>query len=635
MQAARVAQLKAMDAAALMAELRALSDAGGSVDEQVRCCSYLYDRRENGHASLPTGEAAEDAVRAVVPALSRGVQHATLQVAACIALGMLVLEAPATSATAGAAGGVTAVMAALRAHLGNARVQSAACFALAHLVALDAPIRATAVAAGGVTAALAAMTRHAADLKVATHACLALSHLILNHPQSAAEALHGSTVTAVLAAMRAFPADEELQLGCCCVLSHLAGAAGTLGGACFDAAVVDAALTAMRAHAGAHALQGHGCTLLTRVLRDDRNADAAWVRRGGEALALITAALRTHQDDVHVLTIGCMALSFVMLYTEDNKRTAGIADAIEAVVAAMRAFPAAVNAADMADLQPNALSALANMCRDVRDNQVAAAAAGALEVIVSAMRMHASNGDVQSAGCLALGTLVGGVPASQTRAGELGGVEAMVAALRCCAVALPAVHRPRFLHGWNELMSLLLRDHPINKHKAVTAGAIETVLACMPLAADVDDDVAATVLHSTCVVMRSLVIGGGHEARAVLAGVLEVLEAQTGRSVDVETARVQLIRGLQPAAQRHDAAPCAVAICQRCGAARTCGVMCALPGCGARTRDGGAKKLLRCGTCRAACYCGAAHQREDWRRHKGSCVAPARADDPAAGASGS
>jgi hypothetical protein len=54
--------------------------------------------------------------------------------------------------------------------------------------------------------------------------------------------------------------------------------------------------------------------------------------------------------------------------------------------------------------------------------------------------------------------------------------------------------------------------------------------------------------------------------------------------------------------------------------------MCALPGCGARSREGSAKKLLRCGTCLAACYCSAAHQREDWDRHKGACVAPARGD---------
>jgi hypothetical protein len=52
--------------------------------------------------------------------------------------------------------------------------------------------------------------------------------------------------------------------------------------------------------------------------------------------------------------------------------------------------------------------------------------------------------------------------------------------------------------------------------------------------------------------------------------------------------------------------------------------MCALPGCCARTRaEDAKKKLLRCGTCRGAWYCGAAHQREDWRRHKADCAATA------------
>jgi hypothetical protein len=55
--------------------------------------------------------------------------------------------------------------------------------------------------------------------------------------------------------------------------------------------------------------------------------------------------------------------------------------------------------------------------------------------------------------------------------------------------------------------------------------------------------------------------------------------------------------------------------------------MCALPGCGARRRagggggGGGVKKLLRCGACRGATYCCAAHQREDWARHKEECRA--------------
>jgi hypothetical protein len=50
---------------------------------------------------------------------------------------------------------------------------------------------------------------------------------------------------------------------------------------------------------------------------------------------------------------------------------------------------------------------------------------------------------------------------------------------------------------------------------------------------------------------------------------------------------------------------------------------CALPGCGAVEPHAKAFKL--CSRCRDAVYCGAAHQREDWRRHKrdDGCKAPA------------
>jgi hypothetical protein len=179
-------------------------------------------------------------------------------------------------------------------------------------------------------------------------------------------------------------------------------------------------------------------------------------------------------------------------------------------------------------------------------------------------------------------------------------------------------------------MAWLLQQHPINTHKAVAAGSIELLMAHMRVS-------DAAVFDWACALLLSVLSGSSdHEPRAVLAGVLEALEARRAESPAAETARVEIIRRLQPAARRHDAAPCAVAGCQRCAAARASGAMCALPGCGARSRDGAAnKKLLRCGTCRAACYCGAAHQRQDWGRHKGACGAsPAHDDAQTGGASG-
>jgi hypothetical protein len=66
----------------------------------------------------------------------------------------------------------------------------------------------------------------------------------------------------------------------------------------------------------------------------------------------------------------------------------------------MRAFPAA------AELQNYGCTALANICVHVRDNQLAAASAGGLDVTISAMRAHASNAAVQLVCFNTLGVLV-------------------------------------------------------------------------------------------------------------------------------------------------------------------------------------------------------------------------------------
>jgi hypothetical protein len=80
-----------------------------------------------------------------------------------------------------------------------------------------------------------------------------------------------------------------------------------------------------------------------------------------------------------------------------------------------------------------------------------------------------------------------------------------------------------------------------------------------------------------------------------------------------------LLTLLRAAAQRHDATPCKHDDCRRCAALRARCAMCALPGCGLRRREGG-KNLLHC-ACYTASYCGAAHQREDRRRHRAACQA--------------
>ncbi len=243
--------------------------------------------------------------------------------------------------------------------------------------------------------------------------------------------------------------------------------------------------------------------------------------------------------------------------------------------------------------------------------------------------------DAQAACYFALGIVISEVRSSQTRAGAAGGCEALVAALQACTAATLIAGQPAALlselnQRWGEAMFVLVQQHPANADAAVAAGAIEAIVTHLCAL----DSVPVVFDWGISLLQHCLAATGGRDARAVSAGALEALEARAGKPC-MEPSRLQVIRDLQPAAQRHDAAPCAVAGCKRCTAARNSGVMCALPGCGARTRADGKKKLLRCGTCRAACYCGPAHQREDWGRHKGACGTPPRDDGEAAVASDS
>jgi hypothetical protein len=134
------------------------------------------------------------------------------------------------------------------------------------------------------------------------------------------------------------------------------------------------------------------------------------------------------------------------------------------------------------------------------------------------------------------------------------------------------------------------------------------------------------VFDAVCRALQQL--ASGQELAAVLAGALEALQQRTETAN--EATRSRMVRQLQPAAQQHDARPCTHAGCKRCAAARARGAMCALAGCGIRTREGG-KRLRRCITCRTARYCSEAHQLDDWQRHMPECFAER---DRQAGASG-
>jgi hypothetical protein len=251
-----------------------------------------------------------------------------------------------------------------------------------------------------------------------------------------------------------------------------------------------------------------------------------------------------------------------------------------------------------------------------REYNAAVAAAGGIEASVAALRAHVADAVLQATSCKALSLMCAHMPGHQAKAVAAGGIELAIQSLRRHAADAELQRQ-----GCNAL-AFMVQNSRGCVQRANAAGALDAVLA------SATGPAAATprVFDAVCFALQHLVLG--HEAAAVLAGALEALQQRT--EMANEAARNRLIRLLQPAVQQHDARPCTHAGCKRCAAARARGKMCALAGCGIRTREGG-KRLQRCITCRTARYCGEAHQLDDFPRYKPECFAER---DRQAGASG-
>ena len=93
-----------------------------------------------------------------------------------------------------------------------------------------------------------------------------------------------------------------------------------------------------------------------------------------------------------------------------------------------------------------------------------------------------------------------------------------------------------------------------------------------------------------------------------------------------------LLARLRAGTAAHDAAACSASVmCARCAQLRASGKRCGLPGCGAERRAEDAERTMaKCSGCRRVAYCSAAHQKQDWARHKGGCRAAAAAAQQAA-----
>jgi hypothetical protein len=382
----------------------------------------------------------------------------------------------------------------------------------------------------------------------------------------------------------------------------------------------------LRAHADDVEVQNYGCRALGLI---PMGHNAAIRARASslmcDAVTTVVAALNAHGADDCVSQYACGAL-WHLIDTEALRIEAAKIGAVTAVIAALR-----THTAD-ARMQNVACGAMRTLCYANADNAVQASRAGALQTIVAVLRAFSADVLVQSAACNALASILDAEPRLQAAAGAAGAVEAIAAAMRMPAAGteLPKISS-------SALFAMVRGGHRGNAERACAAGGVLDVLAATMDASDAHEDTETevSVYDYSLRVLDALVYGYDDAARlAIHAGVLDIVAREGTQRIDPSAREVHagVVPQLEAAARRHDTAVCTHDGCKRCAAARGCGRMCALPGCGARKRDDGSgKRLLRCGACEVVAFCGPAHQRADWGRHKLQCAALSAAAGAAAG----
>jgi hypothetical protein len=585
----------------------------GIIDEESSCL-IARDRDMIGRiARLQTIAASNGGGAAVLGAARAHAENAMLQEHACFALSFICKRATVQQARTGAARCVQLAAAALKTHTADVEVTRSACALLQCISQYDIECQ---LAAGAAIPAVLKMMRNVASADAQASGCFTMFRMTFMN-ETNADIAGAAAIDAALAAMRAHTSVAALQRTGCSALggmvrterarlhAHAAGAGAAM-------------LAAMRAHPAQLALQSHACMAFGNMLLLVAGRDMKLARK---AINAVLAAMRGHPEEADLLCNGCFALGCIARSCREAQAATVAAGGLDAALAVLRAVPS-----DDGSVQASCC-AIAGMCRLTMDcpspeAQAKAAAAGCIEAVIGAMQRHAANVGVQEHASAALAALVARDARNQVRAGVAGAPGALVAALHL-AHASTGAEAWRAQHEACSAARLLACNNEFAHKKLIEAGVLEALAATLATPFRGDKG-RLQVLDSCCYALKTLL--PGHEARAVCAGVADALSMHVTPTAGptVQPVAVATLQLLQAAVDAHDGstAACAHDGCVRCANLRASGAMCAQPGCGARVRaDDSGKKRLRCGGCRAAVYCGAAHQSEDWTRHRRECRA--------------
>jgi hypothetical protein len=292
-----------------------------------------------------------------------------------------------------------------------------------------------------------------------------------------------------LDALKTHGQNEIIQEKGCESLIYLCRAPENVRILC-ESGAIEVAVSAINMHKGnIHVkTEGIGALMMLTILRDEQ-AFLRICEAGGPEI--IADALKAHNHDYPEMSERCCGVisNLFGIASDDSDGDEGVkkpgdldeasrrfteAGGAEGVVEALNVH------IDLVSLQMEGLQALHWLCELDEENMGRVGKCGGMTAVVGALKAHRGDAEVQSVACVTLNSICAGgygarkyVKDNQIIAGGAGAVEAVVEALKShnCNVQVAA-------RGCQALYSLCW-NHEINRSTALKAGALNAVEAAL------------------------------------------------------------------------------------------------------------------------------------------------------------
>ena len=263
------------------------------------------------------------------------------------------------------------------------------------------------------------MREHILVVEVQEEACSVLSHLALSddYGKQIGEA---DGIEVLVLAMQTHRKIVNIQEDACCILKNLACISANQEHIA-KADGISSIVCSMREHESVPAVQGEGCAAIHNLAWDNTSNQHLIRMAGG--VEVIVRGMRRQEWVVEVQRRGCSALS-VLGWNVHNQEVIGGEGGISAVITAMRLHK------DDTNVQVSACGALWSLAAGNDMNKELIRAAGGFSEIVRSMQQHDLVADIQTQGCGALRNLALSSDTNKQKIVEEGGIGVIVRAMR-------------------------------------------------------------------------------------------------------------------------------------------------------------------------------------------------------------